>query len=97
MHEFSAKVEKVKEFMASRELDAIYLARQDNFSWLTGGRSSLVNISSELGTAALVLTQDKSYLLTDRIEEPLFTTCNFGNTLMEKEHFNHQASSIRAR
>ena len=70
MDEFSAKVKKVKEFMTSQGLDAIYLARQDNFSWLTGGRSSLVSTSSELGTAAIVLTQEKSYLLTDRIEEP---------------------------
>lgn len=54
--------------MEERKFSAIYLKRQANFSWLTGGEISYVNIATDLGGVGLLITPEKAYAVSNNIE-----------------------------
>ncbi len=71
--EAAAKRAKIRSFMERNGLDALVLARQNDFAWATGGGSNLVNVAAEQGAASLVFTKgDKAYTVLDNIEGPRF-------------------------
>jgi Xaa-Pro aminopeptidase len=68
--EIAIKVDRIKRLLESEKLDALYLTRQANFSWITAGSSNLVTICTEDGVASILVTKDgKKYALTNAIEE----------------------------
>lgn len=68
--EIREKEERVREFLERQGLGAVLLTRQDNFSWITAGGDNKVVTASEVGVAALLLTGDKKYVITNNIEAP---------------------------
>ena len=64
------KRERVRKFMKDRDLPGVLLSRQDSFAWYTGGGQNYVGIATEAGVAALLVTPDKEYLITNNIETP---------------------------
>jgi len=68
--EIRVKKNRVRELIGELELDSIYLKKQSNFSWLTGGGLNVVGITLELGVAGLLLTADKEYVICNNIEAP---------------------------
>lgn len=68
--EIIEKEERVRNFLRSRELDALLLKRQANFSWMTGGGLNLVGITTEIGAAALLITVRGKFLVCSNIEAP---------------------------
>jgi len=68
--EISEKKRRVRNLMEELNLEAVYIKRQSNFSWLTGGGLNVVGITLELGVAGLLLTQDKEYVICNNIEAP---------------------------
>lgn len=73
--EVSEKKERIRNLMNILDLDAILLRRHCNFSWLTCGGISYVSIATEIGSASLLITPDKEYVICNNIEA----------TRMEKE------------
>lgn len=68
--EISIKVGRLINIMNRRDLDAIYLKRQDNFAWLTCGGINYVGLG-EMGNCGLLVTRGgEKYAVTNRIEEP---------------------------
>jgi antitoxin VapB len=58
------KEKRVHAFLERERLDALVLARQDNFAWITAGGDSRVVTTSELGFAYLVLTPNRRWLVS---------------------------------
>ena len=67
--EQAIKVQRLQGIMAAKDLDAIYIKRQDNFAWLTCGGINYVGLG-EMGNCGLLVTRDGAlYAVTNRIEE----------------------------
>ncbi len=68
--EIREKERRVREFLRSKNLKALLLKRQANFSWMTGGGLNLVGITTELGATALLITEDSKFVISNNIESP---------------------------
>lgn len=55
--------EIVRKWMDAEGYDGVLITRRDNFAWLTGGGRNNVLRLTEWGTAHLLITQQKQYLL----------------------------------
>ncbi len=71
--EFQAKLKKLRDFMERRGLSSLLLSTQSSFAWLTGGGTSTVVISSELGAVSLLITPKQFFLIAPNDEVPRFT------------------------
>jgi Xaa-Pro dipeptidase len=67
-HEIREKERRVREFLRSKNLKALLLKRQANFSWMTGGGLNLVGITTEFGATALLITENSKYVISNNIE-----------------------------
>jgi Xaa-Pro aminopeptidase len=68
--EIREKERRVREFMGVQGLKALLLKRQANFSWMTGGGLNLVGITSEMGVASLLITENSKFVVCSNIEAP---------------------------
>ena len=66
--EIAIKQDRLRQLMSEKELDAIYVKRQDNFSWLTAGGINYVGLG-EMGNCGLLVTRDTAYAITNIVEE----------------------------
>ncbi|MEA4882231.1 MAG: M24 family metallopeptidase [Clostridia bacterium] len=66
--EVQRKLDKVRQFMGDRGVEAMVYQQAANFAWITAGESPLVNQGSEQGVASVVITGDSAYALTNNIE-----------------------------
>jgi Xaa-Pro aminopeptidase len=68
--EIKEKEKRVRDFLRSKNLKALLLKRQANFSWMTGGGLNLVGITTEFGATALLITENSKFLISNVIEAP---------------------------
>ena len=68
--EIQEKERRVREFLKARDLQALLLKRQANFSWMTGGGLNVVGTATELGNASLLITEKEKFVITNNIEAP---------------------------
>lgn len=68
--EIDLKHQRLTALMAAKNLDAILLKKQANFSWFTGGGLNMVGIATEAGVTSLLVTKDARYCIANRIEAP---------------------------
>ena len=66
--EIQEKERRVREFLKVRNLQALLLKRQANFSWLTGGGLNMVGIATEVGATSLLITENEKFLISNNIE-----------------------------
>ncbi|GAB4363568.1 MAG: M24 family metallopeptidase [Spirochaetales bacterium] len=66
--EIQEKQARVRKFLEERKFTAIYLKRQANFSWITAGGISYVNVATDLGGVGLLITPEKAYSISNNIE-----------------------------
>ena len=67
--ELSIKLGRLVSIMEQRDLDAIFIKRQDNFAWLTCGGINYVGLG-EMGNCGLLVTRGgELYAVTNKIEE----------------------------
>ena len=62
--------EKLRGLMDRRGLGALLMRNSANFAWYTGGADNRVDHADPLGVAAVLLTTEAEYVLTDNIEAP---------------------------
>jgi Xaa-Pro dipeptidase len=68
--EIEAKKKRLRGLLQEMALDAVYLKKQSNFSWLTGGGSNVVGITLELGVVGLLITPVRAFAVCNNIEAP---------------------------
>jgi Xaa-Pro aminopeptidase len=68
--ELKEKERRVRVFLNSKGFKAVLLKRQANFSWLTSGGLNLVGITTEIGTASLLITGSEKFFISNNIEAP---------------------------
>ena len=69
-NEIKEKEKRVREFLRSKNLKALLLKRQANFSWMTCGGLNLVGITTEFGATTLLITENSKFLISNVIEAP---------------------------
>jgi len=67
-----ARQDRVLAFLDRQDLDALVIGRQDNFAWITAGGDSRVVTTSEMGTAYIVLTKDRKWLVSHSMDGQRF-------------------------
>jgi hypothetical protein len=70
MDEIKEKERRVRDFLRSKGLKALFLKRQANFSWMTCGGLNLVGITTEMGATTLLITEDSKFVISNNIEAP---------------------------
>jgi Xaa-Pro aminopeptidase len=70
VNESERKLGIIRAWMASRNLDGLYLQKVSSFAWATCGAASYINTASTDGVASLLITRDRQILITNNIEAP---------------------------
>jgi Xaa-Pro aminopeptidase len=68
MKEFDEKLGRVQALLAERHLDALVLRRVSSIAWATCGASAYVNTATTEGSATLLYTPSRRYVITNNIE-----------------------------
>ncbi len=68
--EIKEKEKRVREFLRSKNLKALLLKRQANFSWMTCGGLNLVGITTEFGATTILITENSKFVISNNIEAP---------------------------
>lgn len=66
--EITEKKRRVRTLLGELGLDAIYLKKSANFSWVTGGGYTIVGLATEVGVAGALITADREYVICSNIE-----------------------------
>ena len=67
--ELETKLNRVRNMITEKDLDALYIKGQDNFAWLTCGGRNYAGLGA-VGNCGLLVTKDKTYAITNNIEAP---------------------------
>jgi len=62
------KLDRVRELLKEKSLDAAYISAQSNFSWISDGGRGHVAMSTETSVASFFITQSDVYLISNNIE-----------------------------
>jgi Xaa-Pro aminopeptidase len=68
--EIKEKERRVREFLRLKNLKALLLKRQANFSWMTCGGLNLVGMATEVGATSLLITENSKFVISNNIEAP---------------------------
>ena len=63
----NTKLQKIRDIIAQKGVGGVLIERQNNFSWLTGGRG-FIGLASEVACGSALVTKDKAYLVANNIE-----------------------------
>ena len=67
IEEFNLKIEKIRKCLKTKNLNAVVINSQMNFSWLCAGRG-FIGLASEFACASFVITDDRVILVANNIE-----------------------------
>ena len=67
-NEAQEKLQRVRGMLSELSLNAVYLKKQSNFSWMTCGGLNVVGIAMEMGVVGLLITADRQYAICNNIE-----------------------------
>jgi Xaa-Pro dipeptidase len=68
--ELAEKQRRVCSFLDQHGLEGALLGTIGNFAWITGGRTNRVGAATEVGPAAILVTREGRFLVTDEVEAP---------------------------
>ncbi|MES3039099.1 MAG: M24 family metallopeptidase [Bdellovibrionota bacterium] len=66
--EVQRKLKFIRELLAAKKINAVHLRGVDWFSWATGGGTSVVIMTNEIGVAEVLVTETEAWVLTNNIE-----------------------------
>jgi Xaa-Pro aminopeptidase len=72
MTEFRLKLTSMRDLLEQHKLQSLLLQRVSSFAWATCGAASYVNTAATFGTATLLVTRNRHYLITNNIEAPRY-------------------------
>ncbi len=70
MDDIDQRINHLREWLATRNFDCLYLQRVSSVAWATLGAAAYVNTANSFAEASLLITLDKKYLFTNNIEAP---------------------------
>jgi len=70
LKEFDEKLNRIYDFIAQQNFDAVVIGTQTNFSWLTCGGESKVLLTSDVAVAYLVIMKDVRYVVAYTMDGP---------------------------
>jgi antitoxin VapB len=70
LREFESKIERLREWLAGEQWDAVEITRFPWLSWLLGGAEARVLVSSERGSCSVVVTATRAVVVANNIEAP---------------------------
>ncbi|NQT19355.1 MAG: M24 family metallopeptidase [Planctomycetes bacterium] len=68
--ELNEKLARIRRYLDARNLHGVFLTRQSNFSWVTGGCENRVTITSEIGAATAFVSRERICVIANNIEAP---------------------------
>ena len=68
--ELQQKRSRIDSYLDTKSLHGIFLTRQNNFAWITGGCENRVGLATEIGAATAYVTRDSIIIITNNIEAP---------------------------
>ena len=68
--ELNEKLSRIRSYLDAKDLHGVFLSKQSNFSWVTGGCENRVAITSELGAATIFISRDRICVIANNIEAP---------------------------
>ena len=68
--EVAEKAARVRSLMTQKSLKGVLMRRSTSAAWITGGRHTHVGTTADNGASSILVTADKLYVLTNRIEAP---------------------------
>lgn len=95
--EIEIKTERIMQMLSAENLGGVLLNSQHNFAWLTGGKSSGINLSAENGACFLFIRKDgKKFILSNNIEMPRMLSEEISEKDFEAVEFSWQAEKSDA-
>src|SRR5215211_2033725 len=88
--------EKLRGLMDRLGLGSLLMRRPANFAWYTGGADNRVDHADPLGVAAILLTLEGEYVLTNNIEAPRMRDETPGFEVVEHPWYEDPAEMLRA-
>ncbi len=70
LEEIEIKEKRLHRLMDEKDLDAVLLKKQPNFSWLTAGGYNMVGTATDLGMTSLLVARTGRFVIANRIEAP---------------------------
>jgi len=70
LEEIQIKEKRLRRLMDEKDLAAILLKKQPNFSWFTAGGYNMVGIATDMGMTSLLVTRTNRFVIANRIEAP---------------------------
>jgi len=68
--EVADKLKRLRQRMAALDLDAVVLEQNANTAWITAGADMYVVLTTDTDPTQIVVTADRAYAVTDRVEAP---------------------------
>ena len=68
MLEAKTKLDTLRIVMITAEVDVVILNQLSNIAWITAGASTYINLSSDSGPSSVLITMDRAFVVTDRVE-----------------------------
>lgn len=95
IEEFDKKRARTAQYLEKKGLDAVYLKRRCNFSWITCGGDNRIVDHSEEGWSGVLVTKRRAVLITDNTEMPRIVGEETGSLPIEKYGYTWYKSELR--
>jgi Xaa-Pro dipeptidase len=86
--EINEKRDRVVEYLDQQNLAAVLLGSQHNFAWITAGANNGIDLTREAGSAWVLITPEKLYLLANNIEMSRLLAEEVGEKSFEPVEFD---------
>jgi len=95
LEEFETKVAQVRTLLAGEEVDGILIGDQHGFAWITCGGDNHVSLGGPTGSASVLVTEDRAYLICNNVERLRLTEEEVAGLPLEVCPFNWHDGSDR--
>lgn len=66
--EVKIKLERVRNFLREKDLYAMLIKKQPNFSWISAGGVNFVGMATEMGVTSVLITEKEQFVIANKIE-----------------------------
>jgi len=94
----STAIERVLSFIEEKEIDGVFFRKRSNFSWVTEGKVNHIVNTTENGVADLLITADKKYCITSKMESARIhdeELAGLGYEFITPEWYEDQDAAVR--
>jgi len=93
--ELRRKRQRINNYLDAKGLHGVFLTRQNNFAWVTGGCENRVSVASDIGAATAYVTRDSVIVITNNIEAPRLRNEELGELDIEVRDYPWFDESVR--